>query len=684
MDLANTPQNRSSIRKADRVKLLDFDPWLEPYERDLRMRKNRFFEAMRFILSKHESAKAFASGHLYFGIHPTATGWVYREWAPAAKQLYLMGDFNGWNRSSHPMRRLEHGAWEIELSRAEYGATFVHGSCVKVHVVGEHSARDRIPLYIRRVHQYPGTSDFAGQLWFPEKPFEWSDASFRVTSDSPPFIYETHVGMAQEREGIGSYLEFAETILPRVKAAGYNAVQIMAIAEHPYYGSFGYHVSNFFAPSSRFGTPEELKFLVNRAHELGIAVLLDIVHSHAVKNTNDGINEFDGTVYQFFHEGGKGEHPAWDSKLFDYGRMEVVHFLLSNVRYWLEEFHFDGFRFDGVTSMLYHHHGLGHAFDHYGKYFSMDTDTDAVLYLQLANLVAHETRPCITIAEDMSGMPGMCVPVQDGGIGFDYRLAMGIPDFWIKTLKSQKDEDWNMNSMWHELTTRRPHERNIGYAESHDQALVGDKTIAFWLMDADMYWHMRESDQNLAVDRGMALHKMIRLVTMALGGEGYLNFMGNEFGHPEWIDFPREGNGWSCKYARRQWSLLDDPNLKYKFLGRFDADMLAMARERNLPFASDLQQLWNCNERKLLVFKKAGLIFAFNFHPSYSVADFEFWLDTPGEYTVALNSDSSYYGGHERIDPAITYRSYKRSGEWPPHALRIYLPCRSAIVLAPV
>lgn len=167
-------------------------------------------------------------------------------------------------------------------------------------------------------------------------------------------------------------------------------------------------------------------------------------------------------------------------KTFNYGKPEVIHFLLSNIKFWLNEYHFDGFRFDGVTSMLYRNHGLGVSFDSYEKYFSMNTDIEAITYLQFANELIKEINPnSISIAEDMSGMPGMCIPIKDGGIGFDYRLAMGVPDFWIKTISNLSDEDWDLGKMWYELTTRRPGEKNIGYCESHDQALVGDKTIIF-------------------------------------------------------------------------------------------------------------------------------------------------------------------------------------------------------------
>ena len=280
-------------------------------------------------------------------------------------------------------------------------------------------------------------------------------------------------------------------ILPRIKKDGYNTVQLMAVMEHPYYASFGYQVSNFFAASSWYGTPDDLKALINEAHAMGLSVLLDLVHSHAVKNTAEGINGFDGRDDQFFKEGSAGDHPAWGSKVFDYGKNGVVHFLLSNVRFWLEEYHFDGFRFDGVTSMIYLDHGLGSAFTDYRQYFSMNTDVQAVAYLQLAAELTHEfKRGALCVAEEMSGMPGMCLPVKDGGIGFDYRLSMGLPDFFIKTIKEKQDGQWNIGRLYYELISRRPGEKNIAYCESHDQALVGDKTLMFRLADKEMYWGM--------------------------------------------------------------------------------------------------------------------------------------------------------------------------------------------------
>ena len=631
------------------------DPTLKPYASIVRARKERFFKALDEINSEYGSLYAFSQLHTYLGIHydKRNAGWVYREWAPEAKALYLIGDFNGWNRRSHPMRINTKGYWEIFLSEKDYASSFTDGSKLKVTVLTKDGEFDRIPLFIRRVVQDEQNKDFSGQVWF-DKPFDWGkDGEFKPPT--PLLIYEAHVGMAQEQPGTGSYNDFTKHVLPRIKADGYTAVQLMAIQEHPYYGSFGYHVSNFFAASSRFGTPEDLKLLIKTAHEMGITVIMDIVHSHSVKNINEGINCFDGNVEQFFHAGDKGNHPFWDSKLFNYGKQTVQRFLLSNIRYWLEEFHFDGFRFDGVGSMLYLHHAYTE-FDSIVKYFDKTVDNESLVYLQLANTLAHQIKSSIiTIAEDVSGIPGLTSPADIGGLGFDYRLGMGIPDFWIKLLKESKDEDWNMQYIWSTLNQRIPGVPTISYAESHDQALVGDKTLAFRLMDKSMYTMMRKEDHDVVVDRGIPLHKMLRLLTLAVGGTAYLNFMGNEFGHPEWIDFPRAGNNWSYQYARRQWSLSDDPKLKYEYLLHFDNAMISLCKENHL-FDHEFPKLLNLDElNKTIIFERANLIFVFNFSVSKSIPNYEFPISQVGDYKVILNSDDKAFGGFNRIDPKVKY-----------------------------
>ncbi len=658
-------------------KILSLDPWLTPYRHDIQLRMDRFTDIRKKLLGANGDLSSMANGYLYYGIHRTENGWIYREWAPGADEMHLIGDFNGWNRESHPLAKRPGGNWEIEFAPD----ALKHGDLVKVQVTKNGVRTDHIPLYIRKVVQNKADLSFSGQVWAPKTPFRWTDGGYGRRKISPLYIYEAHVGMAQEEARIGSYREFADNILPRIKAGGYNAVQLMAIQEHPYYASFGYQVSNFFAASSWYGEPEDLKYLINTAHGMDMLVLLDLVHSHAAKNTAEGINLFDGTEDQFFHKGSAGTHPAWGTKLFNYGKHEVIHFLLSNCKFWLEEYHFDGFRFDGVTSMLYHDHGLGKAFDGYDKHFSMNTDLEAVTYLQLANELIHAVNPfAVTIAEDMSGMPGMCLPIRYGGVGFDYRLAMGVPDFWIKALK-EDDGRWDMARLWYELTTRRPQEASIGYSESHDQALVGDKTLIFRMADAEMYTGMEKAYHSLIIDRAIALTKMIRFITLALASDGYLNFMGNEFGHPEWIDFPREGNGWTCKYARRQWSLADNGSLKYQWLRDFDRAMLKFARKYRVMVKRDLVNLWIDQKDKLLAFSKGDLVYLFNFHPTKSQDAFLLPVNQAGagRYQVVFSTDDEAFGGQGRISEETVYQTEftKERGL----AFKVYSPCRTAMVL---
>lgn len=665
------------MSKPKELPLITDSPWLKDYAKDVEARYERYKATLEHINFHFGNLLEFARGHEYYGVHfdKLRNGWVYREWAPGAFNLFLMGDFNWWDRYSHPMRKNHRGDWEVFLPYEQYKNTFVHGSKIKVHVEGKSGAFDRIPAYIRRVVQDEKTKDFTGQLWFPDESFVWTDGDFDPRENiKQPLIYECHVGMAQEKEAVGTYREFADDILPRILEAGYNSIQMMAVMEHPYYGSFGYHVSNFFAPSSRFGTPEDLKYLINKAHQMGISVIMDIIHSHAVKNVFEGLKEFDGTDNLYFHPGPRGYHEGWDSMLFNYGKQEVQHFLLSNVRYWLEEFHFDGFRWDGVTSIIYLHHGHI-TFDNPEKYFREGVDWDAVIYLQLANKLIHDFNPqAISIAEEVSGMPGLCRDHEDGGIGFDYRLAMGIPDFWIKTLKHKLDEHWDMFEMWHELSNRPKKEKTIGYAESHDQALVGDKTIAFWLIDKEMYSGMSKLQNSLVVDRGVALHKMIRMITISLGGEGYLNFMGNEFGHPEWVDFPREGNDWSYRYARRQWSLVDTEHLRYHDLFAWDKAMIQLIKSHEVLAAAPAEQLFLEADKKILAYERGGLVFVFNFHVTESYFGLELPVPESGTYTIVLNSDENQFGGFDRIEGNPTYPTTKKK------KIQIYLPNRSCLV----
>ena len=668
-----------------RLAIVEQDDWLKPVEGAMTERYAHFCRRLSGIERTAGSLVDYANGYLYFGFQydPVRRGWWFREWLPGAIDVYLFGDFNGWQRTELPLRRGAGGVWSIFLPDESFAGRLVHGSRVKILVHGRNGWLERIPAYIRRVVQDEQSKDFSGQLWAPAEPFDWNGDRFDISSLGSLYIYEGHVGMSQEKEGVGTYAEFAGTVLPRIKEDGYNVVQLMAVAEHPYYGSFGYHVSNFFAPSSRFGTPEDLKALIKRAHELGLAVVMDLVQAHYVKNINEGLNELDGTDHHYSLPGPAGEQPYWDSKLFDYGKPEVEHFLLSNVKYWLDEFHFDGYRFDGVTSMIYTHHGYTE-FDSRDKYFT-DVNGDALAYLTLANKLVHDFRPgAVTIAEDVSGMPGMCAPVPDGGVGFDYRLGMAVPDFWIKLLKEVPDEEWNIWEMWHMMVDRLGTVKTVAYCESHDQALVGDKTLAFRLMDKQMYTDMNRSAENLVIDRGMALHKLIRLFTISLAGDAYLNFMGNEFGHPEWIDFPREGNGWSYAHARRQWSLSTNGFLRYSFLGEFDKAMIGLMRRYGVLASGFAYNHLMDEMNKTIVYSHRGdLLFVFNWHPQRSIPGYEVPVPAPGRYRIVLSSDAKRFGGYGRIDESVDAFSFPRTHADGSvgHYIKVYNLSRAALVL---
>jgi len=652
------------------------DPYLQPFEADF-IRWEEKLQVKEAELLNGKSLIDFASGHLYFGLFKKEKGWVIRDWAPNATRMYLVGIFNGWKeKPEFELNHIGNGCWELYLDEN----TISHGDLYAFSIYWNGGNGKRIPAWSRRVVQDSETMIFNAQVWHPAKEYSWKNSGFERENEAA-LIYEAHIGMAGEEPRVHTYEEFRKDILPRIKVEGYNTIQLMAIPEHPYYGSFGYHVSSFFAASSRFGTPEELKQLIDEAHGMGISIIMDLVHSHAVKNVIEGLGSYDGTRYQFFHEGVRGEHPAWDSYCFNYNKNEVLHFLFSNIRFWLEEYKFDGFRFDGVTSMLYFGHGLGMAFTSYSDYFTPNIDDEAIVYFKLANRLIHEINPrALSIAEDMSGLPGLASPLAAGGLGFDYRMSMGVPDNWIKLIKDVKDEDWNVGQIFHELTSHRADEKVVSYAESHDQAMVGDKTIIFRLIDKEMYFSMRKDQSNLAVDRGIALHKMIRLATIACAGGAYLNFMGNEFGHPEWIDFPREGNNWSYQHARRIWSISENPELRFHWLLDFDHDMINLVKQERLLEDPYVQWVTDNQADQILAFRRKDLLFIFNFNPYKSFEGYGIQIE-PSKYKIILQTDAHAYGGFNRIDDRMTYYSIPEAGLGSTHYLKIYLPARTAIVL---
>ncbi|XP_077550525.1 1,4-alpha-glucan-branching enzyme [Haemaphysalis longicornis] len=670
--------------------LLKHDPYLKNHENEIR-RRYKCFKDQLLKIESSEGLLDFCKSYERYGIHCLPDNSVHiLEWAPGAESLFLRGDFNGWERLTHPFKKLPFGKWELTLPPGDDGSCQLkHLDRVKIVVLKKSTGElcDRNSPWAPYVTREPTNTLYSQRIWNPPEAERYKFKHPKVAPPKSLRIYECHIGIASEDYWVANYKNFMDNVLPRIKHQGYNAIQIMAVMEHAYYASFGYQVTAFFAASSWYGTPDELKALVDRAHELGIYVLLDVVHSHASKNTMDGLNEFDGTTSCFFHDGGRGTHCLWDSRLFDYTQMETLRLLLSNCHWYLEEYQFDGFRFDGVTSMLYHSHGMGHGFSgDYNEYFGLNVDTESLVYLMLANHVIHTFHPnAITIAEDVSGMPALCRPVDEGGGGFDYRLGMAIPDLWIKLLKEIKDEDWNMGHIVHTMTNRRWQEKTVAYAESHDQALVGDKTLAFWLMDKEMYTNMSVlTELTPVIDRGIALHKIIRMLTHSLGGEAWLNFIGNEFGHPEWLDFPRKGNNESYHHARRQWHLVEDPLLRYKFLNNFDRALNAADEKYHWLPADPAYVSWKHEDDKVVAYERAGLLFVLNFHPFKSFSDYRVGLDTPGKYKVVLDSDAEEFGGHKRIDRTVDHFTLNEPYAGRRHSIKAYIPSRVGLIYAKV
>ncbi|KAF1493852.1 1,4-alpha-glucan-branching enzyme, partial [Eudyptula minor novaehollandiae] len=644
-------------------------------------RYSLFYNRLKNIEENEGGLDKFSKCYKTFGVNQFVDGGIYcKEWAPGAEAVFLAGDFNGWNPFSHPYKKIEYGKWELFIPPGQDGYPSVpHGSKLKVVIRAQNGELlYRISPWARYVVRDEDKVNYDWVHWNPPQSYIHKHPSPKRLKSLR--IYESHVGIASPEGKVASYKNFTYNVLPRIKDLGYNCVQLMAIMEHAYYASFGYQVTSFFAASSRYGTPDDLKEMIDVAHSMGITVLLDVVHSHASKNSEDGLNKFDGTDSCFFHSGPKGTHQLWDSRLFDYANWEVLRFLLSNLRMWIKDYRFDGFRFDGITSMLYHHHGIGTGFSgDYNEYFGLHVDEDALCYLMLANHMINFLHPeCITIAEDVSGMPALCRPIAEGGGGFDYRLAMAIPDKWIQIIKELKDEDWNMGNIVYTLTNRRYEEKYIAYAESHDQALVGDKTLAFRLMDAEMYTNMSVlSPLTPVIDRGIQLHKMIRLITHALGGESYLNFMGNlllyyVLNFNKHLDLLEQAQKRATKMIRGMEHLssceerLRELRLFSLEKRRLWGHLIAASQYLKGAYKKEGGKLFSracCDRTRGNGFKLKEGRFRLDIRKNSLIVIFK--------YKILLDSDAAEYGGHQRLDHSAEYFSEEYPHNDRPNSLMV-------------
>ena len=681
------PKKPEEVKPISEFELINQDPSLKNYEWNIKHRVEHFKRQLETIEKNEKSLIDFANSYKHMGlILQENNDIIYKEYAPGARGIAIFGEFNNWNRDQYWLTRDQFGFWSITLPNVDGEPMIKHNTKVKVSVVlANGNKEDRNPIWSRYLIQNKQTFLFDTVFWNPPQKYEWKSETHRPKPKSLR-IYECHVGMSSNDCKVSTYREFADNVIPRIKKTGYTAIQLMAIMEHVDYASFGYHVSNFFAIASRCGTPEDLKYMIDVAHQNGLFVLIDIIYSHASSNVSDGINLWDGTDYLYFHSGPMGRHSLWDSRLFNYSSYETLRFLLSNSAFYSQEYHFDGFRFDGVTSILYKNHGIRYSFSgQYHEYFGDNFDEDGGVFLMLANYLIHKINPeAITIAEDVSGMPGLGRPIEEGGFGFDYRLNMSVSDKWIQLLKECKDEYWNMGNIAYTLTNRRYNEKHVGYSESHDQSIVGDKTISMWLFDKELYWNMSiNSPETIVINRGFCLHKMIRLITFALGGEAYLNFMGNEFGHPEWVDFPRPGNGFSYHHCRRRWDLCDNKSLRYQYLYNFDVAMNNL--DDVFGFLSNKHQYVTLKREgdKLIVFEKGDLLFIFNFHPYQCFDNYRIGTLWKTPHKIIMDSDEArFFGksrllyGHDHTFPSIHEPWMDR-----PNYIQLYIPSRTCIVL---
>jgi 1,4-alpha-glucan branching enzyme len=620
------------------------DATLAAYRDFLERRARRFTGELKRIVAAYGSLRAYAALHTNLGIHKIRRtdgtfSWRLREYMPNAEDLWLTTDrLNFQRHASYRFRRLENGVFQLSLPED----ALAHGTYMELRVKPrkrgpEQGALRRVPAFATWVEQDAVLpSQWCARLWAPEKPYRFRHR--RPAKAVFPRIYEAHVGMAQSalaRQGqsVGSYRDFAADMLPRIRDAGYTAVQLMGILEHPLYRSYGYQVSSYFAPSSRFGTPDEFRGLVDAAHGLSLMVILDIPHGHACANTEQGIAAYDGSRYLF-----SGEHNQWGTPSFDYAQEMTRRFLLSNCRYWLEEFRVDGFRFDAVGNMIYADHGVDDDFSHVGRCFYGGNglpraDENGELYLCLANALIRRIRPqALSIAEEFSGMPGLTCPPKEGGLGFDYRFAMGIPDYWEKCIESPRD----MGSLWYETTNHRPYDRTVSYVECHDQCINGHDAMIWRLIGKDMYDYMAVFTDNWNTSRGLAFYRLMRLVTLCTADAGYLNFMGDEFGHPEWLDDESR--------AHRQWHLAGRADLKYAGLAAWDRAQMTLVAGRLPDFQQQPLFRFIHEDDRILAFERGRLLFVFNFHELQAKTNLLFAV-TPGKYVERLSSDETAFAG---------------------------------------
>ncbi|KAK9673873.1 hypothetical protein RND81_12G195300 [Saponaria officinalis] len=559
----------------------------------------------------------------------------------------------------------------------KYTPCLQHGSKYRVYFNTPDGPLERIPAWATYVRLDGDGNQPCAVHWdpSPECAHKWKNNSPKRPKSLR--IYECHVGISGSDPKVSSFLEFTEKVLPRVKDLGYNAIQLFGVIEHKDYFTAGYRVTNMYAVSSRFGTPEDFKRLVDEAHGLGLLVFLDIVHSYSAADEMVGLSLFDGTNDCYFHTGKRGHHKYWGTRIFKYGDVDVLQFLLSNLRWWIEEYHIDGFQFHSLPSMMYTHNGFATFTGDFEEYCNQYVDRDALLYLILANDILHFLHPnIITIAEDATLYPGLCEPSSQGGLGFDYYVNLAAPEMWLSFLENVPDNEWSMSKIVTTLMGNKIYtNKMLLYAENHSQSISGGRSFAEILFGTEV-----GSNEASKLLRGTSLHKVIRLITFTIGGSAYLNFMGNEFGHPKRVEFPTSNNNFSFELASRRWDLLSDQGLHQK-LFHFDQDMMKLDQKEKV-LSRGLPNVHHVNDDTMVIsYTRGPLLFIFNFHPTDSYERYSVGVDEAGEYQMILNSDEEKYSGQGAINADQYFqRSIRKRIDGFQNCLQLPLPSRSAQV----